>query len=76
MYRLTEPGKKYQVGSFCRYRLIPQIRKKEKGRERESKYETKHDLRKREKERAGKRENVKSKKERKERRKGKGQEEK
>jgi hypothetical protein len=24
MYRLTEPGKKYQVGSFCRYRLIPQ----------------------------------------------------
>ena len=25
MYRLTETGKKYQVGSFCRYRLIPQV---------------------------------------------------
>ena len=25
MYRLTEPGKKYQVGSFYRYRLIPQV---------------------------------------------------
>ena len=25
MYRLTEPGKKYQVGSFHRYKLIPQV---------------------------------------------------
>jgi hypothetical protein len=27
MYKLTEPGKKYQVGSFYRYRLIPQMTK-------------------------------------------------
>ena len=25
MYRLTEPAKKGQVGSFYRYRLIPQL---------------------------------------------------
>ena len=26
MYRFTEPAKKWQVGSFYRYRLIPQLK--------------------------------------------------